>query len=87
MVDIVRENKFEVPGPGSYDHSIPDFKPLYEKVKISKNFIFPIKSKASKKNGPTATQYNIKRMYDNLSPKLIESAVFMSESKRGIFNK
>lgn len=71
LSDIVRENKFEVPGPGSYDHNIPDFKPVYEKVKISKNFIFPLKSKATKKIGPTPTQYNIKRIYDNLNPKLI----------------
>jgi hypothetical protein len=28
-----------LPGPGTYEHDIPSFKPLYEKIKISSNFI------------------------------------------------
>jgi hypothetical protein len=28
-----------MPGPGSYDPDIPTFKPLYERIKISNNFM------------------------------------------------
>lgn len=42
----------------------------------------PLAGKKIKVKGPTATHYHVKRMFDDVSPKLIESAVFMSESKR-----
>lgn len=72
-----------MPGPGAYSQEIPDFKPLYEKIKMSGNFITPLNTgpkKTETKPGPTA--YNVKRMYDNMQPKLIESSAFMSEAKR-----
>lgn len=83
LAEIIKEEKDEVPGPGSYNHELPDFKPLYEKIKLSKNFMAPLTAgKKNKVKGPTATHYNVKRMFEDISPKLIESAVFMSESKR-----
>lgn len=82
LIDIIHEERDDIPGPGTYDHDIPDFKPFYEKIKLSKNFIAPNLEKKSQKKSPTATQYNVKRIYEDISPKLIESSVFMSESKR-----
>lgn len=53
---------------------------------MSGNFITPLNTgpkKTETKPGPTA--YNVKRMYDNMQPKLIESSAFMSEAKREPF--
>lgn len=50
---------------------------------MSSNFMTPIYSKKLKNKGlPTATTYKVKRMYDELQPKLLESTCFMSETKR-----
>lgn len=50
---------------------------------MSGNFITPLyggKRRARPSPGPT--MYGVKRMYDDLKPKLIESTAFMSETKR-----
>lgn len=50
---------------------------------MSGNFMTPIFTKKKKnKGGPSPTAYPVKRLYDDLSPKLIESTFFMSETKR-----
>jgi hypothetical protein len=36
---IERPANKDIPGPGSYDAEIPTFKPLYERIKISNNFM------------------------------------------------
>ena len=33
------KTKKDTPGPGAYDAHPPDFKPLYEQVKVSGNFV------------------------------------------------
>jgi hypothetical protein len=53
---------------------------------MSVNFMSPLYSSNKKnKDGPSPTSYPVKRIYDDLSPKLIYSTFFMSETKRDMF--
>lgn len=53
---------------------------------MSANFMTPVfTGKKKYRGGPGPTAYPVKRMYDDLTPKLICSTFFMSETKRGIF--
>jgi len=36
---LPKQKNPDIPGPGHYDQDIPNFKPLYERIKISHNFI------------------------------------------------
>jgi hypothetical protein len=36
---IEKRSNSDMPGPGYYDSDIPNFKPLYERIKISNNFM------------------------------------------------
>ena len=56
-------------------------------AKISKNFITSVTKSYNRgnKHTPGPTLYNIKRIYDDLTPKLLESPAFMSECKRDLF--
>ena len=50
---------------------------------MSRYFMAPIyENKKSGKGNPGPTMYKVKRMYDDIKPKLIESTAFMSETKR-----
>lgn len=83
---MIDERKIEEPGPGWYNHDIPNFKPLYEKIKMSGSFMTPIfGGKKRYKPSPGPTLYDVKRIYDNITPKLIESTPFMSETRREAF--
>jgi hypothetical protein len=35
----------DFPGPGSYQYDMPNFKPLYERIKISGNFMLSKKDR------------------------------------------
>ena len=53
---------------------------------MSGNFMTPVfAGKKKYRGGPASTAYQIKRLYEDLSPKLIESTFFMSETKRQPF--
>jgi hypothetical protein len=41
--------------------------------------------KKKSKAGPGPTAYPVKRIYDDITPKLICSTFFMSETKRDVF--
>lgn len=74
------------PGPCSYNQEMPDFKPLYEKIKMSANFMAPFyKDRKKNKGNPSPTSYAVKRIYEDIEPKLICSTFFMSETKREVF--
>lgn len=36
---LARKRPAEIPGPGHYEYEVPTFKPLYERIKISSNFM------------------------------------------------
>ena len=36
---LAKHKQPDIPGPGHYDQDIPNYKPLYERIKISYNFI------------------------------------------------
>lgn len=53
---------------------------------MSRNFMAPLfVGKGKGKLGPSPTAYEVKRMYDGLEPKLIQSTCFMSETIRDPF--
>lgn len=53
---------------------------------MSKNFMAPIFTGKRKGKGiPGPTAYTVKRIYEDLTPKLIESTCFMSETVRDPF--
>lgn len=41
LLDLIKEQSFQEPGPGWYNYDMPNFKPVYERIKMSKNFIVP----------------------------------------------
>ena len=86
----------EKPGPGHYDViEEPTFKPLYERIKISHNFIQNNKNRFNEtievnhnvehNKGPNPTTYEVPSSFDKIEKKLIDTSSFMSESKRAVF--
>lgn len=83
IISSIEEQISQEPGPGWYNHDIPTFKPLYERIKMSGSFMTPIFERKRRPNPtPGPTFYGVKRMYEDMKPKLIESTAFMSETKR-----
>jgi hypothetical protein len=63
-----------MPGPGYYDQELPNFKPLYERIKISHNFIKGGKDRLDEPLGylrcdtktPTACTYEVSVGYEKM---------------------
>ena len=84
----MKNSEHEERGPGSYNCETPNFKPIYEKIKFSKNFIAPVNEhdKANQKIlSPSPTFYKISRIYENDVANMINWSCFMSETKRDVF--
>lgn len=68
LLKLIRDQAHQEPGPGWYSHEIPNFKPIYEKIKMSRNFISPIQEENDGNEGnnhvPSPTFYKIKRIYE-----------------------
>ena len=64
---LLRKEGYEEPGPGWYNSSLPNFKPIYERIKFSRNFISPENEEIGKMwmPSPSPTFYKIGRMYEN----------------------
>ena len=74
---------------------MPNFKPLYERIKISGNFIMTKKDRfnhypdkfeeiSKAEEMPDVNSYNLKSAFDS-EQRLLKWPCFMSESKRMVF--